>query len=169
MNNSTLTQPSSIFDHIGIENGCRIFRNLSDHNFSSAEKLWLLNKIRGAANSNFDVIPMDLSFTGSSVAMRHGLKYNTIKAWMIRYRRGKLILDGCRGGRPCLLDNLAVINARADVAEAGGPSNFNPWQSSKCVLDHANETRQRRGAKEKLKKPIRCAKTIRKYKRMIFN
>jgi hypothetical protein len=165
----SLVQDSSIFDPIGIENGCRIYRNLSDHKFSSAEKLWLLDKINGAANGIFDGIPMDVSFTGYGVAMRHSLKYNTVKAWMLRYRRGQLILDSSTGcGRPCLLDCLAVTNAKLNVAEAGGPNKFNPWQSSRCIRDYANETRHKRGAKQNMKKPIRCVQTIRKYKRMIF-
>ena len=151
----------------GNDLGGRVYRDLELHQFTSQEKIWICQNITEVSAGIFVGIPSDVGFTAYPIAARHNISYNTLKSWLLRCRRGGTILGSSKGGRPCLLDNVAIASGRTLVVEAGGPNNFNAWRSSRSIRDFANDTRER-GRNLRTNKPIHCVQTIRKYKRIIF-
>ena len=154
---------SSIFMPLQAIDNVPTFMNLSNHSFSSAEKLWLCSTV--AAGRIIEYNSIELKFSAYRVAKRYNINVNTVKAWIRRYKRAHVV--HIKTGRPRILDDIAIIEAREYGHAAGGLIAMGPRRSNDCLRKHANDTRERR-FKQRIDRPIRASKTIRKYIRIVF-
>jgi hypothetical protein len=93
------------------------FRNLSEYDFSSEEKVWLCDEVIEKHNLLKKFLPDSFKFNTSSISRLYCIPQTTLSSWVRKYRSGQQLYSSI-SKRPRQLDNESIDKIKSSCEQA---------------------------------------------------